>query len=245
MRNVLLLHGGAGPQSVAPFAARLAAERPANVLTPTHPGFDGTPRPPEIGDVPALARHYRDLLDERDLTDVTVVGNSIGGWIAAELALLGSPRVTSLVLVDAVGIEVPGHPVIDFFNVPLPEIANHSFYEPDRFRIDPAAMSEEARAAMAGNRATLAVYSGPHDMADPSLLGRLPAVTVPTLVVWGSHDGIAGPEYGKAFAAAIPGARFVLLEHTGHLPQLESPAALLETIWPLSSFPQPSSFSQL
>ncbi|KAA0940212.1 alpha/beta fold hydrolase, partial [Streptomyces apricus] len=114
-RPFLLLHGGGGPQTVTPFAALLAEQRPARVLTPFHPGFGGTPRPEWLADVPALARVYARLLDALDLRDVTVVGNSIGGWIAAELALLGSERVGGVVLVNAVGLRVPGHPVADTF----------------------------------------------------------------------------------------------------------------------------------
>jgi pimeloyl-ACP methyl ester carboxylesterase len=59
---------------------------------------------------------------------------------------------------------------------------------------------------------------------------RLAEVRVPTLVAWGDSDGIAGPEYGRAVADAIPGARFELLADTGHLPQLESPDKLLSVL---------------
>ncbi|MEV7083032.1 alpha/beta fold hydrolase [Streptomyces sp. NPDC093516] len=72
----------------------------------------------------------------------------------------------------------------------------------------------------------LAGYTGP-TMSDPSLLGRLAAVDVPVHVIWGDSDGIVDAEYGKAFAAAIPAARFTLLPHSGHLPQIDSPEALL------------------
>src|SRR5438552_3754912 len=75
----LLLHGGAGPASVRGFGQRLAAERPARVLVPTHPGFDGTPRVAGVADVGALAELYLALLAELDLRDVVVIGSSIGG----------------------------------------------------------------------------------------------------------------------------------------------------------------------
>jgi pimeloyl-ACP methyl ester carboxylesterase len=67
-------------------------------------------------------------------------------------------------------------------------------------------------------------------MMDPELRGRLSAVTLPARVIWGDHDRIAGPEYGRAYAEAIPGAEFVLLTETGHLPQLESPERLLHAV---------------
>jgi pimeloyl-ACP methyl ester carboxylesterase/quercetin dioxygenase-like cupin family protein len=229
-RTFLLLHGGAGPQSVTGFAGLLASDDGggARVIAPVHPGFDGTPRPDELTSIAGLAALYVALLDGLDLTDVTVVGNSIGGWIAAELALLGSDRVGRMVLVDAVGIEVAGHPVADFFSLTLDDVARLSYHDPERFRIDPAAMSETQREVMAGNRAALAVYGG--SMTDPTLRERLSGVGVPTLVLWGEADRIVDPDYGRAFAAAIPGARFQLLTGTGHVPQIETPRRLLATI---------------
>src|SRR5262245_31959618 len=117
----LLLHGGAGPRSVADFADRLADSRSARVFVPTHPGFGGTERPATLRTVRDLAAVYVALLDRLELTDVTVVGNSVGGWIAAEMAVSGSPRIERMVIVDGVGIEVPGHPVVDFFALTFPQ----------------------------------------------------------------------------------------------------------------------------
>jgi pimeloyl-ACP methyl ester carboxylesterase len=227
----LLLHGGAGPQSVDGFADLLASSEPARVVTPVHPGFGGTQRPETLATIHGLATLYVSLLDALDLNDVTVVGNSIGGWIASEMALLGSPRITALVLVDAVGIEVAGHPVADFFSLTLDDVARLSYHDPIAFRIDPSTMPPAQQQAMAGNRASLAVYAGTGSMSDPTLRDRLGAVTVPTLVLWGDSDQIVDPEYGRALAEAIPSARFELLTDTGHVPQLETPQQLRDAIW--------------
>jgi len=229
-RPYLLLHGGGGPLTVGAFAEPPAQREGARVLTPTHPGFAGTPRPDGLNTVRHLAALYVAFIEQAGLSDVTVIGNSVGGWIAAEMGLLGSARIARIVLVDAVGIDVQGHPVIDFFALPIAEIANYSYHQPDRFRLDPATMPATQRDAMAGNRAALAVYAGTSSMTDSSLAGRLAVSTVPTLVVWGESDRIVDPEYGRAYAAAIPGARFVLLTETGHLPQLETPDKLLSVI---------------
>jgi pimeloyl-ACP methyl ester carboxylesterase len=225
----VLLHGGAGPQSVTGFADQLAEAGPARVITPVHPGFARTSRPAALSSIASLARLYVTLLDELGLGDVTVVGNSIGGWIAAEMALAGSARISGVVLVDACGIEVPGHPVADFFSLTLDQVAELSYHDPGPFRIDPAAMSAEQRTAMAGNREALAVYGGT-TMTDPGLRARLGQVSVPTLVLWGDSDRIVDPDYGRAYAAAIPGAEFRLLPGTGHVPQIETPAQLLGAI---------------
>jgi pimeloyl-ACP methyl ester carboxylesterase len=89
-------------------------------------------------------------------------------------------------------------------------------------------MSAAEQAVMAGNRAALAVYGGA--MTDPGLAARLSGSTLPTLVLWGDSDRIADPAYGRAFAAAIPGAVFRLLPDTGHVPQIETPGQLLAAI---------------
>jgi pimeloyl-ACP methyl ester carboxylesterase len=226
----LLLHGGGGPQTVSGFAELLATKREARVITPIHPGFGGTTRPDELNSVAGLAAVYAGLLEERDLRDVTVVGNSIGGWIAAELALLKSSRVSSVVIVDGVGIEVPGHPVVDFFSLTMDQVAAHSYFNPASFRIDPSALPPAAQAIMARNRAALAVYGG-QTMNDPGLAARLDAIAVPTLIIWGEADRIADVEYGRALAAAIPNGQFLLLRGTGHLPQIETPDQLLPPVW--------------
>ena len=82
---------------------------------------------------------------------------------------------------------------------------------------------------MAGDWASLVVYAGA-SVADPTLRGRLAGITTPTLVVWGDSDQMFDPDYGRAYAAAIPGAKFQLLTDTGHLPQLETPDQLLRAV---------------
>jgi pimeloyl-ACP methyl ester carboxylesterase len=229
-RATLVLHGGAGPQSVAAFAQLLAETGRNRVLVPTHPGFGGTFRPKGLDNVAGLAALYIGLLDDLGLEDVTVVGNSVGGWIAAEMALLGSPRISRMVLLDAVGIEVEGHSVADVSGLSLPEIQALSFHDPARFRVDPATVPDAQKAIMAANAAALAVYAGSQAMADPTLLGRLSEVAVPTLVLWGESDRIVEPAYGRAYASAIPGARFEVLPGTGHVPQMETPELVIQAM---------------
>ncbi|MFF5175659.1 alpha/beta fold hydrolase [Micromonospora sp. NPDC000089] len=228
-RPVLLLHGGAGPQSMEALVALLADEPGVRVVAPIHPGFGGTPRPETVSSVGDLARLYAALLDQLDLRDVTLVGNSVGGWVAAELALLGSPRIGRLVLIDAVGIDVPGHPVADFFNLTMDEVFDRSFHDPTAFRFDPAGLPPAAQAVAAGNRAALAAYAG-GGMSDPGLRPRLGALTLPVLVLWGESDEVVDQDYGRAYAEAVPTARFELLPRTGHLPQMETPELALAAL---------------
>jgi pimeloyl-ACP methyl ester carboxylesterase len=229
-QTFLVLHGGAGPQSFAAFAELLADKGGNRVLTPTHPGFGGTPRPDGLNSVTGLAALYSALLDDLGVEGVTVIGNSVGGWIATEMALLGSPRISRIVLLDAVGVEVQGHPVADVSGLSVPEIQALSFHDPTPFRVDPASIPDVQKAIMAANGAALAVYAGSPAMADPSLLGRLGGVAIPTLVLGGESDQIVEPAYGQAYAAAIHGARFEVLPATGHMPQMEAPDLVLRNI---------------
>lgn len=230
-RPVVLLHGGAGPASVGGFADLLAEATGTRVITPTHPGFGGTPRPERLTTIAGLAEVYAALLDALDLEDAVVIGNSIGGWAAAELALLRPPRLARLALIDAVGVEVAGHPGVDFDALTPAQIAQHSWFDPAKAPLlDPATLPPAARTILQGNRAALAAYEG--TSSDPSLLARLASVDVPTLVIWGEADRIVDPDYGRALAAAIPGSRFELLPETGHVPQMETPELLVETLRP-------------
>jgi pimeloyl-ACP methyl ester carboxylesterase len=227
----LLLHGGAGPASVAAFGDLLAARKHARVILPTHPGFDGTPRPETLSSVSGLARLYATLLERMDVWDVTVIGNSIGGWIAAELALLGSPRISGAILVDAVGADIPGHPATDVSGLGPQQLTALAFHDPSRAVADPDAPGPRPEMVQA-NMGALAAYAGP-SMTDPTLLGRLKELDLPVHVIWGESDGIAGPDYGRALAAAIPGAHFTLMSGTGHMPQVETPEELLGVIFDL------------
>lgn len=220
-RPFLVLHGGGGVFSVRGFADLLADRTHSRVLLPTHPGFAGTPRV-EAATTRDLAATYVALLDQLNLSDVTVIGNSFGGWVAAEMALLDSPRISGVVIVDGIGIEVDGHPMTDVSRLAPPELAKLSFHDPSRAPRPPAA----GGSGPSPDTGALAGYAGP-TMSDPTLLQRLSGMHVPVQVVWGESDGIVTPDYGKAYADAIPMSEFTLLPRAGHLPQLEAPEELL------------------
>jgi pimeloyl-ACP methyl ester carboxylesterase len=223
---VLLLHGGAGPDSVAGFADLLASRCPVRVLTPVNPGFGGTPRPGQLDSVRKLAEVYQILLDRLGLTGVTVMGSSIGGWVAAELTLIAGERAGRLILLDAAGLDSAEHPAADFFSLTLDQVVDLSYADPGAHRIDLSAMTDAQKAIAAGNRAALLTYGG-RSMTDPELAQRLAGIAVPTLVVWGEADQMMTPAYGKQYAAAIPGAEFYLMPGAGHLPQIEAADTLL------------------
>lgn len=228
-RTFLLLHGGGGVATMAGFADLLAERTRSRVLLPTHPGFNGTPKAAELADVTALAKAYVAMLDHLDVSNVTVVGNSFGGWLAAEIALLHSPRVSGAVLVDGIGIEVDGHPLADVRGKTIAEIQQFSFHDPAKAPKPPVGSSGPSPDVVA-----LVGYTGP-TMSDPTLAERLSKVDIPAHVLWGESDRIADPQYGEAYASAIPGATFTVLPRTGHLPQVETPEELLDALLALDA----------
>jgi pimeloyl-ACP methyl ester carboxylesterase len=227
-RAVVLLHGGAGPNSVLPFAERLSGSY--HVITPTHPGFGGTERAEDISSVKDLAGLYSDLLTRAGLSEVLLVGFSIGGWIAAETALVDQALIAGLVLADAVGITVPEQDVLDVFSISPSQIADFSYHRPQAFRIDLSKLTEQQAAGFKANFAALAVYGKAQNMQDPDLGQRLARVTRPALVLWGESDRVVSREYGEAFAEAIPNSRFELIAECGHLPQIEQADITLELV---------------
>ncbi len=219
---LLLLHGGAGSSSVAGLAAALA--RSAHVLTPTHPGFDGQPRPDWTDTVADLAVAYLDLLDQFDLRDVVVIGNSVGGWLAAEMALRDNhQRISGLVLLNAVGI--PGE-VADADTMSPAEFMRLAWLNPPA----PVELTEQQRSALAANQQALRVYAGDPYCHDPKLPRRLHRITIPVLVGWGEHDGVVKLDYGREYASMFPDAHFEPIPGAGHLPHIEQAGRTLEII---------------
>ncbi len=217
-KPLLLLHGGAGPASMRVLFDGLDG---FGLILPTHPGFDGTERPDWMDSIGALTECYIALLDELKLRDVVVVGNSLGGWIAAEMAARRSSSLVGVVLVDAVGLEPTEStgPIADPRSMPLQELIKLSFADPTKVRPPSRDVAEQRQA----NQRVLAAYAGDPFMHDPTLPQRLSRITVPTLVLWGRQDGIVTPEYGQEYARRIPGARFEMIDGAGHLPQTEQP----------------------
>jgi pimeloyl-ACP methyl ester carboxylesterase len=228
-RSALILHGGAGPASVATLASHLA--KSMHTITPTHPGWDGSERPEGLSSIGELAQIYLQYLADAGLSDVLVAGSSVGGWIAAEMAVRDEGRrITGLILIDAMGIAVDGQTILNVFEIAPPSIFQATFYDAAKFAPDPAAMTPERIALQRSNMAALRAFAGEPYMHDPTLMERIRGVLVPTLVLWGANDGIATPAYGRAYAAVIAGARFETIERAGHLPHVEQPEATFAII---------------
>jgi pimeloyl-ACP methyl ester carboxylesterase len=180
-----------------------------------------------------LIHLQRALLDTLPGERITLAGLSFGGWLAAEVAALGHPRLTRLVLVDPVGIKISDREtadILDVFNRSPDEVRRAEWHDPDRFAPDFDAMEDAEIVRYARDRDALCLYAWHPYMYNPRLRAWLHRISVPTLVVWGESDGIVTPAYGREFARAIPGARFETIAGCGHHPEIERPEELAALI---------------
>jgi pimeloyl-ACP methyl ester carboxylesterase len=223
-RPLLFLHPGIGIDPVAPVLDHLAAR--VRLLAPSHPGFGRSDLPRAFTTVDDLAYFYLDLMDALELRDTVVVGVSLGAWIAAEIAVKSTARIARLVLADAVGIRVSDDPevsdIADIFAMPERDFVTLAFHDPAKGTRDPS-WPDEKLVAQARNLEATARFAWSPYMHDPKLKGRLHRIDVPTLLLWGAQDRIVTPAYGRAYAAAIPGARFAIIDAAGHFPHVEQP----------------------
>jgi pimeloyl-ACP methyl ester carboxylesterase len=224
---VLYLHGEWGRAPDRAFLSALGAGH--RVIAPCHPGYGATTGAGELLDLHDLIYYYLDFLDALGLRDLPLVGQGLGGMLAAELAAVQPERFTRLALLAPLGLWDPADPVLDFFAAEPAALAAALYRDP---------ASPAARAATevptdddryvafmldrAQSLATAAKYLWP--IPNRGLNRRLHRVRAPTLLVWGASDGVCSPRYADAFRAAIPHAEAVILPDAGHQLQAERPA---------------------
>jgi pimeloyl-ACP methyl ester carboxylesterase len=223
---MLYLHGAGGGGIWLPFLSRLASK--LDVIFPEHPGFGESDTPPWLDSIADLANFYLDFLDQLDLEGVHVVGHSLGGWIAAELAVRNSARLASLTLVAAGGIHVKGVEQVDTFLTSDEQRIRDLFYDQKLAEaIIPTALRAEAEDTALKNRMTTAKLIWQPRGYDPNLQKWLHRIKVPTLLIWGDHDRLFPKEYAFSYQDLIPGSRAVILRDCGHVPQVEQEDAFV------------------
>jgi pimeloyl-ACP methyl ester carboxylesterase len=226
-RPLLLLHGMDGVDAATGLIDALAAD--FSVLAPSHPGFGASDLPRTFGSVDDIAYLYLDLLEARDLRDVTVVGLSFGGWVAAEMLIKNTSRVARTVLSAPLGVRTGERrriDVADLFMLPQAEVDRRlgAAAGPPPAELPPEQLSRIIR-----NREAVSLYGWSPYLYDPKLKQRLHRIDVPALVLWGQDDQLAGLDYGRAYAEAIPGARFETLKG-GHRLYADQPQALAKAV---------------
>ena len=239
-RPLLFLHPGIGIERTAPVLDHLA--RRARVIAPSHPGFGRSELPRWMTTVDDLAYFYLDFLETLDLRDTIVVGVSIGGWIAAEIAVKSTERLSHLVLANSVGIKVGDREtrdIVDIFAITERRVQRSS---PIRIRASASATTRPCRTPTC--RSWRATGRQPRGSAwspfmhNPKLKHRLHRIGIPTLFLWGADDRVLSEPYGRAFCAAIPGARFEPIERAGHFPHLEQPEEFARRVFAFAGKPR-------
>ena len=229
--RLLLLHGEEALESEPGFADELA--RSHEVIIPSPPGYGASERPLWMTRPGDISYVLLDLVEHYGLRGVPVIGCSLGGWLAAEMATKDDSWIGRLVLVAPYGIKLGGptdRDIADIWLMHPDKVAALKWHDIGKGKRDFKSMSDEKLAVIARNVETTARFCWEPYMHNPKLRHRLHRIKVPTLLVWGENDGIVKPEYGKGYAALIPGARFASIAKAGHLPHLEQPEAFMKVL---------------
>ena len=219
---LLYLHGGGGIAFDLPFLDRIARAR--RVIAPSHPGFGASSLPDWLDSVDDIVHVYLELLDRMNFARVDVLGFSLGGWIAADLASKAPERVLRLALIGPVGVKT-GHPdsldIPDIFAMPREKLDRLRFHDPRKNPVDLASATDEELHIIARNAEAMALLSWEPYMHNPKLNHRLHRANMPALLLRGASDGIVSAEYLERYAKLLPKAQVETIPEAGHLPQVE------------------------
>lgn len=224
--TLLFLHGAGGVKGWAPYLAALSEH--FEVLAPSHPGFGGSDTPDWLDNMSDLAYFYLDFMEQLDLSGVHLVGNSLGGWLASEIAVRSAERLATLTLVSAAGIRVIGEAMGDVFMWTAEERARNTFYDQALAERRIAEQPSEAEKDIAmKNFFTTAKLAWSPRFHSPDLEKWLHRIKIPTMILWGDSDKVFPPVYGKAYQSAIAGSELRIIPECGHLPHQEQMAAFV------------------
>jgi pimeloyl-ACP methyl ester carboxylesterase len=217
---VLFLHGAGGFPPWLPFFEQVAARY--ELLIPEHPGFGKSDNPSWIRSIADLAMYYLDFLDELGVAKVHLIGHSLGGWTAAELAVRNTGRLASLTLLAPAGIRVKGLPCGDNFIWGAEEGERNLFHDPSFADAAHARTPTEEDADIElASRFMAAKFGWEPRWFNPSLERWLHRIKVPTLVVWGEQDKLFPSAYANVWRERVPNARVEIVSQCGHRPHIE------------------------
>lgn len=223
---LLFLHGANGAPVVLPFMEKLAQR--FDVLIPEHPGYGKSDEPEWLENIHDIAFFYLDLLKQLNLKNVTVVGSSMGGWIAMEMAVRDTSRLKSLVLSSPAGIAAPGVRAADIFLMAPEEMVRNLFLD-QKLAEARLAQPEDVDISLK-NRHTTARLAWEPRLHDPYLPKWLHRIDVPVKIVWGRQDRILPVAFADVYRKLLPKADISIIESCGHLPYAEKPDEFVEII---------------
>jgi pimeloyl-ACP methyl ester carboxylesterase len=214
---LLYLHGANGAAKVPAFLESFTNH--FEVLVPEHPGFGESDIPDWLENIHDLAYFYSDFLNQRGLSKVNVIGSSIGGWLAMEMAIREPNRFSSMVLIGCAGIRLDGIPPGDIFQWDPATAVRNTFV--DKKMVNFALSHPPEPATAQKNRRTVERLAFDPRLHDPILHKWLYRIKCPVQLAWGDQDMIMPMAYGHAFAKLIPQSQLVVYPNCGHLPQME------------------------
>lgn len=228
-RPLLMLYSEEALELEAPILDTLAKQY--ELIIPSPPGFGRSERPDWVTSPDDISYLYLDVVEKLAINDLLVIGISLGGWIAAEMATKDDSFISKLVLVSPYGVKFGGpteRDIADIWMLPPDELLQRKWSDPAKGTRDFKAMPDDALAIVARNNESFARFCWEPYMHNPRLQHRLHRVQVPTLLVCGANDGITPPSYAAKYAGLIPGSEMVTIPQAGHYPHLEQPEKFLQ-----------------
>lgn len=226
---LLFLHGASGASRWLPFMEKLSEHH--EVIVPEHPGFGASDSPEWLDNISDLAFFYLDLIDHLKIGGIHLVGTSIGGWLAAEVAIRNATKLASLTVVAPAGIRVKDHRKGDVFMWNAEQTARNLFHD-QTFAEQMLAVppSKEGLEVLLKNKLTSAKLAWEPRFYNPDLHKWLHRIPVPTLIIWGRQDKAMPVGYAPAWRDLIPDARLEIIENCGHVPQIEKADRFVELV---------------
>ena len=228
---LLFLHGAGGNSGWQGYHEELS--KSYTVYVPSQAGFNGTERPDWLYTINDLAHFNLELVQALGLDQYILMGSSMGGWVAAEMAAMGVPGMKSLVLVDAAGIKPEQGEIAEIFMVSSDTRLKQRFYDPTQVpNYDQVTreMTPDEQVIDHGNREMASRLCWKPYLHNPSLPHYLRKVSIPTLIVWGRQDAIIPLECGTMFEKSISNSNLKVIDNCGHSPAVERPQEFLDAV---------------
>jgi pimeloyl-ACP methyl ester carboxylesterase len=231
---VVFFHSAGGLLRDNPFLDQLAQRY--HVFAPEWPGYGESTGEELLEDMLDFALHGWDLVAALGLSRPHLVGHSMGGMVAAEMACLAPHDLAKLVLVSAAGLWMDEHPIPDIFALLPYQFAELLFHDPERGQglltggadlsdmeaLKAFYISNQRRLAMAGK----ILFPIPNRR----VAKRLYRLTAETLVLWGASDRLIVPAYAARWKALTPRARVEIIDGAGHMLPWEQPEAFVRAV---------------
>ena len=231
---LVFFHGAGGMTENDPILAELSSR--FHVYAPFIPGYGETEECESMRDMLDFALHGWDVVEALGLKNPILVGHSMGGMIAAEMAALAPNDVSRLALICPAGLWLDDHPIVDMFSLMPYEMPKYLFHDPEK---GAAAMTSGLDMSDPKFLQTYLVRNARQlgmagkllfPIPDRGLAERLYRVKAKTVIVWGESDKMIPPVYGPAFQKAIAGSKLVNVPEAGHMVVMEQPGAVLKAV---------------